>query len=329
MIEPHLKYLVCPYCKKELMISITDKVKHRIRLGSLNCSACARSYPITNFIPRFVARQKNYAESFGYEWSRHWQTQLDRYSGLPISRERFFRETGWDKQLNGQIILEAGSGAGRFTEHAASTGATVISFDYSSAVEANYRNNGNSQNVLIVQASIYEMPFREDYFDKVFCIGVMQHTPDPQKAFICLSKALKSGGKIAIDVYQKYKWWKQVTITRYYVRPLTKKIPFPELYSFCRLWVKFWWPFIGLSAKLTGRRFLNRFLLIPDYRDIHTFSDEMHREWATLDSFDMLSAAYDFPQSKGSVISWFKKAGLTEVDVNYGGSLVVGRGSKK
>ena len=68
-------------------------------------------------------------------------------------------------------MLEVGSGAGRFTEQAASTGAFVVSMDYSAAVDANYQSNGTKPNVLIVQGDVYQMPFRRSSFDKLFCFA--------------------------------------------------------------------------------------------------------------------------------------------------------------
>ena len=61
------------------------------------------------------------------------------------------RATGCLQRPNGRpsfpapTILEVGSGAGRFTEVLVTTGATVISCDLSSAVDANYRNNGTQR----------------------------------------------------------------------------------------------------------------------------------------------------------------------------------------
>src|SRR5437763_11214620 len=112
---------------------------------------------------------------------------------MKLSEKRFFEETGWSRDLAGEIILEVGSRSGRFTEQAASTGAIVVSMDYSYAVEANYASNGRRENVLIVQADIYAMPFHSWYFDKVFCFGVLQHTPDVRQAFLALPPMLKAG----------------------------------------------------------------------------------------------------------------------------------------
>ncbi|HXA92727.1 MAG TPA: hypothetical protein VNU73_05725, partial [Steroidobacteraceae bacterium] len=92
--------------------------------GALACPACDREFPVVSGIPRFVPRE-NYASGFGLEWTRHARTQYDSYSGLKVSEQRFFAQTGWPHDLRGEVILEVGSGSGRFTEQAANTGATV------------------------------------------------------------------------------------------------------------------------------------------------------------------------------------------------------------
>ena len=125
-------------------------------------------------IPRFVAGDQ-YAESFGFQWNAHRQTQLDSRTGLSISRDRLFAVSGWSTDLTGQRVLEAGSGAGRFTEVLLTTGAEVFSTDLSSAIEANLANNGPHPRLHLFQADILNLPVRQDLFDRVICLGVLQH----------------------------------------------------------------------------------------------------------------------------------------------------------
>src|SRR5829696_2778855 len=100
------------------------------------------TFPIINGIPRFVSSE-NYAAAFGLEWSVHKDTQLDRLSGVPITRERLERCLGSRvERLKGLCVLEAGCGAGRFTELMVSSGARVHAIDLSIAVEANRANIG-------------------------------------------------------------------------------------------------------------------------------------------------------------------------------------------
>lgn len=188
----------------------------------------------------------NYADSFGLQWNLHSQTQLDSHSGMTISKDRFNRETKWSRDLSGDLILEVGCGSGRFTKIALDTGATVVSIDYSSAIEENFNNNGSNNRLLVVQADLYEMPFRFNYFDKVFCFGVLQHTPDPEKSFQMLVDHLKSSGQIATDVY--FKSFRRIFHIKFWVRPFVKDMEREQLYSLTRNYVDTVWPIARLLA---------------------------------------------------------------------------------
>ena len=144
----HLKYLFCPSCSNKLSLLKGDVTNQKVESGILECTSCSKQYPIIRYIPRFVIDDKdNYSSNFGFQWNKHYKTQYDSYCGIPISRDRFVNETRWGDNLTNELMLEAGSGSGRFTEHAVSTGAMVISFDYSNAVDANYKNNGQLENL--------------------------------------------------------------------------------------------------------------------------------------------------------------------------------------
>jgi hypothetical protein len=46
-------------------------------------------------------------------------------------------------------------------------------------------------------------------------------------------------------------------------------------------------------------------------------NDEQILEWATLDTFDLLSPQYENNQKLSTVCLWFEEAGLKDVSVNY------------
>ena len=316
MRRSHLDLLACPTCVGPLTLTTEDG--DRVQRGSLTCHTCARRVPIVGGIPRFVPLD-NYAASFGFEWLKHARTQYDRDSGSRISETRFFDETGWPRVMPGELVLEVGGGSGRFTEHALTTGATVVSVDYSVAVEANYASNGEHENLLIVQADLYRLPFRPKTFDRLYCFGVLQHTPDVPKAFRQLPPMVRQGGHLVVDVYRRHAGLKQLLNTRYWVRPITRRLPPALLYRLVQAYVRVMWPVaVALhQVPVLGRRLVSA-LLIPDYRGVHDLPEPIRRDWAVLDLFDMLSPRFDQPQTLETVEEWFGEAGLREIDVRYG-----------
>jgi len=270
---------------------------------------------------------ENYASGFGFEWTAHAKTQYDSYSGVKVSEKRFFEETGWPRELSSQLILEVGSGSGRFTEQAASTGAFVVSLDYSYAVEANYASNGGKENVLIVQGDLYALPFPREYFDKVFCLGVLQHTPDVHQAFLALPPMLRPDGELVVDVYKKT-FFRTYLAPKYSVRRLTRNMEPKRLYQLTRRWVDLMWPLSRLISKIPRiGPTLNWRLLIPDYSRLG-LQGSILKEWAYLDVFDMLAPRYDSPQTIQTLLKWFEEAGMTDIVVQYGYNGIEGRGKR-
>jgi SAM-dependent methyltransferase len=294
----------------------------------LLCPSCGHRYPIKRSVPRFVSGE-NYAKGFGLQWTLHARTQFDSQSGSRISETRFFEETKWPRDLEGELILEIGSGAGRFTEQAASTGATVVSLEFSNAVDANFASNGHLDNVLIVQGDVYEMPVRDEQFERILCFGVLQHTPNVMGAFRALRRPLKVGGSLVVDVYEKPKGFRRLSATRYFVRAVTRRIPPALLYRMVRSYVTISWPLARLLTRIPklGKK-INWLLLIADYQGVYDLPAKTLREWAILDTFDMLAPRYDSPQSLEDVRAWFQSGGFCQVEVQRGYNGIEGRGIK-
>jgi SAM-dependent methyltransferase len=282
--------------------------------GRLACAACGLEYPIIAGVPRFVPLE-NYASGFGLEWTKHARTQYDSHSGIPASEQRFFSQTQWPRDMHGELILEVGSGSGRFTEQAARTGATVVSFDYSYAVDANYGSNGAYKNVLIVQADVFAMPFRPHSFDRLFCFGMLQHTPSPSRAFAALPTVVKPGGSICADIY-RISILRTVLMPKYWVRPLTRHMNPDRLYARVQRWVDFMWPLSNLIRKLPKGHGINWRLLVADYSPLG-LKGQILKEWAYLDTFDMLAPRYDRPATKKAFHRWGEQAHLIDIDAQF------------
>jgi ubiquinone/menaquinone biosynthesis C-methylase UbiE len=300
--------------------TVEAEERGEIREGQLVAEESGRKFPINNFIPRFV-HGDSYAASFGEQWNRYRRTQIDRLNGTTLSRDRLFAGTGWTAhELTGQNVLEVGCGAGRFTQVLLDAGADLYSLDFSSAVDACWSNNGPHERLCLVQADLYCMPFPPNSFDKVFCYGVLQHTPDVKGGFMSLVRFLRPGGKLAVDLYRKAAWITRWT-SKYWYRPLTRRLPRDLLRKTIEWYVPRWIP---IDNALQHTRVLRYVVpaIVPcwNYTGILPLTSEQIESWAILDTFDALSARYDTPQTESAVRAWCEEAGLKEVEVRAGGN---------
>jgi 2-polyprenyl-3-methyl-5-hydroxy-6-metoxy-1,4-benzoquinol methylase len=288
-----LDLLRCPVCRAEFDLE-RKGTSREVEAATLRCRGCAAAYPVERGIPRLVSAS-NYASNFGFQWNAFRATQLDSCSGQPISRARFFRQSGWTPDaLRGRFVLDVGCGAGRFAEVALSCGANVVAVDYSTAVDACRLNLAGAGNLHVAQADIYALPFDPGRFDFVYCFGVLQHTPDVKAALLALPGQLRPGGEIAVDLYLRNlaRW----THPRTWLRPLTTRLPGPLLFATIRRLA----PALLTVSHLVGRvpfagRLLQRLVPVANYERSLPLSATQLREWAILDTFDWLGPRYDQP----------------------------------
>jgi SAM-dependent methyltransferase len=321
---------LCLKCGSDLRIAPTTSENagtSEISEESLVCSGCRTTVPIVRDIPRFVPSE-DYASSFGFQWNHFDRIQIDKFMHNDLSRDRFNATTGWPSHLDGQRILEAGCGAGRFTQFALETGAEVFSFDLSSAVDAAWRNHAGTSKLTAFQASIYEIPLRKGAFDKVFCMGVLQHCPDVAGAFRSLVPFLRPGGEIVIDVYEKTNGFPPL---KYLARPFVKHLSTKNLYNLLRLTIP---PAFEVKKAIYRMPAVGPRLaaLIPIGPISHAprlnYTDEELKQVKILSALDMLSPVHDQPQRMDDVRVWFEEAGLVEIQLKRGYNGINAKGKR-
>lgn len=299
---PSLKScLSCPSCKLRLNDSGSD----------LTCPNCSKVFPVVGEIPRFVPKE-NYAESFGLQWNRFANTQIDSKVGTTRSEVRFREETLWgEKDLAGKLVLDAGCGSGRFSEIALKLGASLIAVDYSSAVEAS-KQNLSAPDKLIIQGDLAALPILNQTFDFIYCIGVLQHTSEPAKIVKELLRCLKIDGEITLTFYEDSSWH-VLWYSKYLVRPLTKRLPKALLLKIIERTSSVWFPLTSFLFSLPGNLSRGFRFLIPiaNYVEYKYTSPKIARDEAILDTFDMLSPSYDKPIKKSEIHSWVLDSGIT------------------
>jgi len=315
--ERLLQYLSCPACAGAITLASAKREGEEIIEGELSCTSCARSWPIARGVPRFASIEEvegdkaATAAGFGWQWTHFTQTDAkyeEQFLGwiAPVAPEFF----------QGKVVLEGGCGKGRHTQLAAQWGARdVIGIDLSAAVETAFGATRHLTNAHIVQADIYNLPFRRT-FDYAFSVGVLHHLPDPRSGFISLASRVKPGGHVSAWVYgaENNEW-----ITRW-VDPLRNrltsrmnprvllqlsKIPAAIVFLATKL------VYGPLNASASGAR-LARHLFYNDY--LKAIAGFGWREQHTI-VFDHLVAPTAFYIPREDFTGWWREA--SEVDISW------------
>lgn len=270
MKERLLDLLACPTCGGDILLAYASRYDdNEIVEGVLTCKKCDREYKVVRGVPRFVDLAKieedkaATAENFGWQWTNF--TQED-----PKYDEQFL---GWLQPVNKEffkdkLVLEGGCGKGRHTKLAAGwEAAEVVGIDLGDGVESAYRLTRDLPNAHVIQGDIFKLPLKR-VFDYAFSVGVLHHTPDPQKAFTSLAGKVKRGGHISAWVYgaENNEW-----ITNY-IDPVrtgfTSQISQPMLYQLSKLPTLgvflstklLYRPLNALSKPIAGKLFYNEYL---------------------------------------------------------------------
>lgn len=293
------RYFVCPDCRHDLTLHSSDTGE--IISGELRCGTCQQRYPITRGVPRFVA-QEDYADTFGRQWTRWAKTQQDSLNRTGIFHERLTRYTGWTiDSMAGMVVVDAGCGPGGFVDVVRERAATVIAFDLSIAIDAAYDLHGRQANVYLAQGDIFKPPVRTGVADRLYTFGVVQHTPRPEQAFRALIPLVKEAGEIAVWVYRKH----LIPQPSYWLRAFTRGMPEPRATHFIEWYV----PKAMALSGIVGRtprvgQYLRRLVPVADYRGRLSLTPEQEREWALMDTHDMLITRYTYPQSFNDLQRW-------------------------
>jgi ubiquinone/menaquinone biosynthesis C-methylase UbiE len=125
----------------------------------------------------------------------------------------------------GKRVLDMGCGSGRYTIALAKVGAAeVIGVDFQNKSFARAKKycKAHKLKVQFQEANVHKLPFRDSYFDFIFCNGVLHHTSSIEKGLEEIARVLKKSGKAFLYLYASGGiFWK----TREALRNIFKKIP--------------------------------------------------------------------------------------------------------
>ena len=308
-------------------VSLTPLVREESYFS--NRTSPSHRYPVVEGIPRFISPD-HYSAAFGLQWKSFPQVQVDSKNGHKITRQRLLRCLGEPiEALKGKWVLEAGCGSGRFSEVMLEGGARLCAVDASVAVEPHRQNLGSKYQYYLAQADIYALPFRDEYFDYVVCLGVLQHLPDPEAGIRSLFRKLKPGGKLIIDHYTSS--WKFYLKLHWVYRLFLRRLK-PETSKRIVDWLV--GVFYPLHWKLRnsklGTMILNRVSpCLTYFQHYPELSPEQQRQFCHLDTYDSLTDFYKHLRSTKQIRKTLESLGAVEIEVWKGGNGVEARCRKK
>jgi ubiquinone/menaquinone biosynthesis C-methylase UbiE len=288
---------------------LTEAVYCGVRVQTGRLTGGGRDVPIRDCVPRFVSNEA-YAASFGYEWNSFRQTQLDSFTGTTISRDRWIDiTTKHPEEMRGKVVVEAGSGSGRFLEVVAPHARRAIGIDMSVAVDAARENLlDRYDSVDLIQADLNSIPLKDKSVDFLYSIGVLHHIPDTLNGIKRLMPCVKRGGEVAVWLYgptpfsplplpsDLYRFVLSRTDPAVLLRLLRHYVPFALKVH--RL------PFIGKLMKL--------FLPVSEYPRL-PIPENMRLEWYVLDAFDRFATRIEKHFTEEELRGMLTSAGLGNI----------------
>jgi len=201
---------VCPSCKRIL----------EPRSESLDCHACAVSYPILNRIPDFIEQDLKSSTSHDVRFMARWDASrllnilastYESYLYPPVCN----LYGGWHSAslpelarcisdivgpTNG-VILDVACGPGTYGRRLASAARVICGIDICLSMlrqGARYVERDGLPNVHFARAMVEKLPFPAGLFDAAICAGSLNHFPDTVLALREINRTMKAGAPLAV-----------------------------------------------------------------------------------------------------------------------------------
>lgn len=267
----------------------------------------------------FLDEAAHYASTFGLQWKKYRDVQIDRLNGTRNSYNHLETFTQGDLSVfDNAICLEIGSGAGRFTDYLVDLCRFVITIEPTQALTVNAALG--APNLVGAHADLFRVPIRKEKIDVVFCRGVTQHTRDPKEAIRRLFNYVRPGGIVLFDVYPLR--WYTPFVTKYWLRPFLRHVDAVRFTRFAERAVP---SLLDLKKRvispilpdgMLGRNIGNQVIPVADFTQVQSMDPQQQLLWSILDTVDMYTPRYDKPMTFQSIVNTLKQIGARDIQAN-------------
>lgn len=119
---------------------------------------------------------KDFSEEIQYTFGEEWK-EYDEV--LSEHKEEFLHYFDLVKtaDLKDLRVCDLGCGNGRWSFHLKDSCRELILVDFSDAIFAARKNLADANNTLFFMCDLKKLPFKDDFVDFLFCLGVLHHLP--------------------------------------------------------------------------------------------------------------------------------------------------------
>jgi len=331
--------IVAPKSLKALQAKITNKNDKDVVEGSIESGD--EKYLIDNGLPSFIDNLSKGECKVQELFSKYWTTfDLDNMVALKKdlyvdslkklllvdNLDNAAAQTTINAYLNSKNkILDAGCGVGWICRlFRANDQQKWYNVDMSDAILVAHKNLRTHPNNFTARASIGSLPFKKQYFDLIFCNGVIHHTPNPKEMFTNLVSHLAPGGDICIAMIRRQAPMRD--FADQHIRQFYDGLSFEETMQISKSFFEFSKELaqhdvtinvpaglekvLGVEAKSYKLKNLIHTYFVKCFYSPH-FSDEEN----ILQQMDWYQAKYAWPFTEEELIDWYKEAGLENIKV--------------
>ena len=272
-------------------------------LGSERIACFQAGSDEANIDPETVA-------SFGEEW-----TKFGRFSDAEIERigGEYFDIVTPAILSPDSTVLDLGCGSGRWSRYVAKRCAFVEAVDPSDAVLAAHALTCDLKNVRVTQASVDTLPFPDESFDFILCLGALHHIPDTAAALVSAVKKLRPGGWMLLYIY--YALENRGPIYRLLfgaadlLRRMVSSLPGPLKRACCDILAfTVYLPLVGLARAVRGALGRGAAEAVP----LHYYSD---KPWRVIrnDALDRFGTPLEQRFTQSEIADMMAASGLVEL----------------
>tara|TARA_Y100000748_G_C15496178_1_gene488294 strand:+ start:2075 stop:2899 length:825 start_codon:yes stop_codon:yes gene_type:complete len=177
-------------------------------------------------------------QEFGEEWTKFNYFNVDRQK-IKESFDQYFHLFPWDLLPEDAEGFDMGCGTGRWAGFVAPKVKLLNCIEPSAAIQSAQTNLSSNQNIRFYKETTDECSITPSSQDFGYCLGVLHHIPNTQKALIDCTKLLKSGAPFLLYLYYNFEnkpfWFRAIWKVSDYMRMLISISPKPLKHLMCNL----------------------------------------------------------------------------------------------